>query len=172
MSNCEITQGFTLGCFGASGIEKAYVATYEAGASWELDADDQISGATMTNQFYELEMDAEYAGVEQTITGSRENASTFFETNVSLKFANLDKELIKLVKTMAKAPMTLVLKSNSGEWFVAGVESAGRTLEGTLSAGVLLGDLNGSTLVVNYRSANGIYSIDPTVAETLVTPTP
>ena len=160
--SCIIDSGYVLDCFSTGGVERVWLATWAEANEYSFDAEEVITGATVdpAQLYYVLEQDVEYAGLEQTITNSRENGTSFFETNVSLKFTNLDKDLRNLIKSMAKAPMALIVKANTGEYFYCGVESAGRVTEGVASLGVALGDLNGATVTVNFRSANGVFLMD------------
>jgi len=166
--SCIINSGYVLDCFSTGGVQRVWLATWAEENTYEFDAEEVISGATVdpAQLYYVIEQDVEYAGLEQTITNSRENGTSFFETNVSLKFTNLDKELRNLIKSMAKAPMALIVQSNTGEFYYAGVESAGRVTEGVASLGVALGDLNGATVTVNFRSASGVFLMDGSLVGT------
>jgi hypothetical protein len=116
-----------------------------------------------------MEQDIEFAGLEQTGQFSRENGSVFYQSVLSVKFIELDKELRNLVLALGKAPVYAVIKSNAGQVYILGVESAGRATEGVASLGVAQGDLNGATLSFTFSSANGAYLMDEAVLGTDIT---
>jgi hypothetical protein len=167
--SCILDSGFTLGCNSIGGIEKVWIGTYSALATYTFDADEVVTGATSTNNVYLMEQDIEFAGLEQTGQFSRENGSVFYQSVLSVKFIELDKELRNLVLALGKAPVYAVVKSNAGHYYILGVESAGRATEGVASVGVAQGDLNGATLSFTFSSANGAYLMDEAVLGTGIT---
>ena len=88
---------------------------------------------------------------------------------MSLKFTHLDADLRNLLVALGRAPLYAVVKSNAGEYFILGVETAGRAIEGVASLGVALGDLNGATLTISWKSANGAYLIEGSLIGTSIT---
>ena len=167
--SCILDSGFTLGCNSIGGIEKVWIGTYSAAATYTFDVDEVVTGATSTNSVYLMEQDIEFAGLEQTGQFSRENGSVFYQSVLSVKFVELDKELRNLVLALGKAPVYAVVKSNAGHYYILGVESAGRATEGVASVGVAQGDLNGATLSFTFSSANGAYLMDEAVLGTDIT---
>lgn len=161
--SCIINSGHALGCNTIGGVERVYLGTYSASATYALDSTNVITGVTSGSTVYLYEMDIEFAGLEQTGQFSRENGTVFYESVLSTKFIELDASLRNSILALGKAPVFAVVKSNAGAYYVLGVESAGRATEGTASLGVAQGDMNGATLSFTWKSQNGAYLMDSTV---------
>jgi len=158
--NCILDNGYVLDCNSVGGVEKVWLGTWDADATYTFDADNVITGATNAPTVYNFEQDIEFAGLEQAGQFSRENGTVFYESNLSMKFTNLDKDLRNTLIAIGRAPLYAVVKSNAGEYYLLGLETAGRATEGVASLGVALGDMNGATLTVQWKSANGAYLLD------------
>ena len=164
--SCIIDSGYTLGCQSIGGVEKVWIGTYSSDATYALDADNVITGATSANTVYNIDQDIEYSGLEQTAQFNRENGTVFYESTLSVKFLQLDKDLRNLILNLGKAPVYAVVKSNAGHYYLLGLETAGRATEGTASLGVALGDMNGANLSFTFKSQNGAYLMDEAVLGT------
>jgi hypothetical protein len=158
--SCIIDNGYDLGCASVGGVEKVWIGTYSAAATYLKNVDDVITGATSASTVYLFEQDMEYAGLTQTGVYTRENGSVHYESVLSVKFTNLDSELRNSVLALGKAPIVAIVKSNAGLYYIAGVESAGRATEGTASLGTAMADLNGATLSFTFKSQSGVYLIN------------
>jgi hypothetical protein len=167
--NCILDAGYVLGCNSVGGVEKVWIGTFDADTAYTFDVDNIVNGATNSgtvSTVYSFEQDIEFAGLEQAGQFSRENGTVFYESNLSMKFTNLDKDLRNTLIALGRAPLYAVIKSNSGAYFILGVETAGRATEGVASLGVALGDMNGATLTIQWKSANGAYLLDETILGT------
>jgi hypothetical protein len=158
--SCIIDEGYVLGCATTGGVEKVWIGTWDINQSYAYNICNTITGVTSGITLYEIEQDIEYAGINQNGQFSRENGSVFYESILSLKFIELTCDLRNLIVALGRAPIFAVVKSNAGAYYAAGVESAGRATAGVMSLGVALGDMNGATLEITWKSANGIYLID------------
>jgi hypothetical protein len=164
--SCIITNGYQLGCQTIGGVEKVWVGTYSAAQAYAFDADNVVTAVTSGQTVYLIEQDIEFAGLVQTGNFSRENGTVFYSSVLSVKFIELDKELRNLIIALGRAPLFAVVKSNAGEYYILGVENAGRAIEGVAQLGVLQGDMNGANLSIEWKSANGAFLIDPTLVGT------
>lgn len=166
--DCLINNGYTLGCSSIGGVEKLWLGTYSADSLYTLDANDVITGVTSGATVFLFEQDMEYAGLNQEGQFARENGTVHFSSVVSAKFIELDYELRNTMLALSKAPLVAVVKTNSGQFFFLGLESAGRATSGVLSAGVAMGDLNGATLEVTFKSKNGAFLIEESLIGTSI----
>jgi hypothetical protein len=164
--SCIIDQGWLLSCNTVGGVEKMWIGTWSADATYQYDANNIVTGVTSGVTVYEMEGDIEFFGLVQTLSASRENGTVFYESALSSKFIHLTAELRNLIVALGKAPLFAVVKANSGEYFVLGVETAGRATEGMAQLGVLLGDMNGASMTFSWKSASGAYLLDPAVLGT------
>ena len=166
MSNCILDQGFALGCNVVGGVEKVWIGTYDADSTFALSPSNIITGITNGVTIYAMEQDIEFAGLNQTGTFSRENGTVFYDSALSVKFIHLDADLRNLLVALGRAPLVAVVKSNEGDYYYCGLESAGRATEGVASLGTALGDMNGATFTITWKSANGVFLIDETLVGT------
>jgi len=164
--SCIIDNGYTLGCNTIGGVERVWIGTYDADQAYTFDADNVITGITSGVTIYLMEQDIEFAGLNQTGNFSRENGTVFYESVLSVKFIELTADLRNLVIALGRAPIFAVVKSNAGEYYAAGVESAGRATSGVASLGIAQGDLNGATFEITWRTPNGVFLLDPTLIGT------
>lgn len=167
--SCIIDNGYTLGCSSIGGVEKVWIGTYSADQAYSYDALNIVTGVTSGVTVYLMEQDIEYAGLNQTGTFSRENGTVFYESVLSVKFIELTAELRNLVIALGRAPIFAVVKSNAGEYYACGVESAGRATAGVASLGIAQGDMNGATFEITWKTPNGVYLLEPTVLGTGIT---
>lgn len=161
--SCIIDNGYTLGCASIGGVEKVWIGTYDSDATYSMDPDNIITGATSGGTVYLFEQDLEYSGLSQEGIFTRENGTVHYESTLSVKFTNLDAALRNTVVALGAAPVFAVVKSNEGQHYIAGVESAGRATTGSASLGTAMGDMNGASLEFTFKSKNGIYLVDETV---------
>ena len=164
--SCILNRGKSLGCSTIAGVEKVWLGTYDADAVYTIDANGIVTSVTGATGVYLFEQDMEYAGFNQPATITRENGTVFFQSDLNLKFIDLDADLIELTLKLVNAPLYAVFLSNSGNYFIAGVESAGRATESQLSLGVAMGDLNGSTLTITFKGKHGAYALTPSLLGT------
>jgi len=158
--SCIIDNGYTLGCASIGGVERVWIGTYDADATYTMDSGNTITAATSASTVYLFEQDMEYAGLNQNGVFTRENGTVHYESILSVKFTNLDADLRNTVLALGKAPIVAVVKSNEGDYYIAGVESAGRATTGAASLGVAMSDMNGANLEFTFKSKNGIYLMD------------
>jgi hypothetical protein len=69
---------------------------------------------------------------------------------------------------LGRSPLIAVVKSNAGDYYLCGVETAGRATAGNASLGVALGDMNGVDLTISWKSANGVFLMDSALLGTTI----
>lgn len=167
---CNLTDGYVLGCSTIGGVEKIWLGEYVDNVIFTQDSCGIITGITTTGlTVYQFEQDIEHAGLTQTGQFSRENGTTFYESNLSLKMIELDCNVRNRLVEAGRAPLFAIVKSNSGNYYYCGIESAGRASAGEAGLGVALGDMNGVSLTIQWKSANGVYLINGALVGTTIT---
>ena len=167
---CNLTDGYVLGCSSIGGVELVYVGEWVNNVQVTQDSCGTITGITTTGlTVYQLEQDIEFAGLTQTGQYSRENGTVFYESNLSVKLIGLDCNVRNRMVELGRSPLFAVVKSNAGDWYYLGLESAGRASAGEASVGTALGDMNGLSQTIQWKSANGAYLIDGSLVGTTIT---
>jgi hypothetical protein len=167
--NCNLSEGYVLGCSSIGGVELVYIGEWVEGVTVQQDACGIITGITTTGlTVYQFEQDIEHAGLTQAGQYSRENGTVFYESNLSIKLIGLDCNVRNNMVELGRAPLFAVVKSNAGDWYYLGLESAGRASAGQADLGVALGDMNGLSQTIQWKSANGAFLINGALVGTTI----
>lgn len=167
---CTLNNGYVLGCSSIGGVEKVWIGEWVDNVQIAQDTCGIITGITTTGlTVYSFEQDIEHAGLTQTGNYSRENGTVFYESLLSVKLIGLDCNVRNRMVELGRAPLFAVVKSNAGDYYYLGLESAGRASAGEASLGVALGDMNGLNQTISWKSANGAYLIDGSLVGTTIT---
>lgn len=167
---CNLTDGYVLGCSSIGGVEKVWIGEYIDNVQIQQDSCGIITGITTTGlTAYQFEQDIEHAGLTQTGNFSRENGTVFYDTNVSIKLIGLDCNVRNNLVELGRAPLYCVVLSNAGDYYYAGLTSAGRANSAEASVGTALGDMNGLALTINFKSADGVLLIDGSLIGSTIT---
>ena len=168
--SCNLTDGYILGCSSIGGVEQVYVGEWVENIQYATDSCGQITGITTTGlTVYQFEQDIEHAGLVQTGNYSRENGTVFYDSQLSMKLIGLDCNVRNRMVELGRAPLFAVVKSNAGDWYFLGIESAGRANAGEASLGTLLGDMNGLNQTIQWKSANGAFLMNGSLVGTTIT---
>lgn len=166
---CNLTDGYVLGCSSIGGVEKLWLGEWEDVVAYQQSANGTITGLTSGFTVYEFEQDIEHAGLTQAGNYDRNNGTVFYESTVSLKMIGLDADVRERLVELGRAPLIGIVKSNAGDYYLCGVETAGRASAGDASLGVALGDMNGVNLSISWKSANGVFLMAEALLGTTIT---
>ena len=144
---CLMSTGRKLACKDAvGGIQKVFFADYGTLGTATITNGivSTFSGATVSLFQYDVKS---ASGLEQTITSSNDNGTTFFEQTLTLVLTKLDAPTqVELAKVIATRPHVFV-QDNNGNYLSVGM-TRGCDVNGTISTGIALGDLNGYSLTI------------------------
>lgn len=144
---CLMSTGRKLACKDAvGGIQKVFFGDYGTLGTATITAGivTAFSGTTYTLFQYDVKS---ASGLEQTITSSNDNGTTFFEQTLTLVLTKLDAATqVELAKVIATRPHVFI-QDNNGNYLAVGM-TRGCDVNGTISTGIALGDLNGYSLTI------------------------
>ena len=167
---CNLNDGYLLGCSSIGGVEKVWIGEYVDNVTYAQSSCGIITGITTTGlTVYSFEQDIEHAGLIQAGSYSRENGTVFYESTLSIKLIGLDCEVRNRMVELGRAPLFAVIKSNAGDYYYCGIESSGRASAGEANVGTLLGDMNGLSQSISWKSANGVFLMSGTLVGTTIT---
>jgi hypothetical protein len=167
---CNLTDGYVLGCSSIGGVEKVWIGEYVDNVQIQQDSCGIITGITTTGlTVFNFEQDIEHAGLTQTGNFSRENGTVFYESNVTIKLIGLDCNVRNNLVELGRAPLFCVVLSNAGDYYYCGLTSAGRSNSAEASVGTALGDMNGVSLSINFKSADGVLLMNGGLIGTTIT---
>jgi len=142
-----MSTGRKLACKDAvGGVQKVFFADYGTLGTATISGGivTAFSGASYTLFQYDVKS---ASGLEQTITSSNDNGTTFFEQTLTLVLTKLDAPTqAELAKVIATRPHVFI-QDNNGNYLSVGM-TRGCDVNGTISTGVALGDLNGYSLTI------------------------
>jgi hypothetical protein len=152
---CDISNGRLEACKdGISGLDAIYFINY--GINYPTDVtfdtvnpgmEDVIVDVAGVTDLYKWELKGANS-FEQTIQTSRDNGTTFFEQTIVAQFKVLDPTTHKTVKLLAYGRPHVVVRTRSGNYFLAGLERGADVTAGTISSGTAMGDFNGYNLTL------------------------
>ena len=144
---CLMSTGRKLACKDAiGGVQKVFFADYGTLGTATITGGivSTFSGTTVNLFQYDVKS---ASGLEQTITSSNDNGTTFFEQTLTLVLTKLDAATqVELAKVIATRPHVFV-QDNNGNYLAVGM-TRGCDVNGTISTGIALGDLNGYSLTI------------------------
>jgi len=151
--SCSITSGFALGCRdNTGGIKAIYILSGSVTAITEVN--NEITDITGTGVFYQFDLQRGTSDFTETINGSTENQTVFYEATINAAFAKLQTSTRNQVKVLAKNPdLKIIVETNNAEsgskFFYVGREHGAILNAGQGQSGTALGDANGYTLTFN-----------------------
>jgi hypothetical protein len=149
---CDIASGRTLACKDSvGGIKNVYIIPYanvEQNNVTYLVGTDTISAlAAAPPNCYKYELKGA-SSLEQAITSSRDNGTTFFEQTLNLTLQKVDAATNVELKYLAWSRPVVVIEDYNDNLMVAGLENGMEVTGGTIVSGTAMGDLYGYTITM------------------------
>jgi len=165
---CNLTTGRALSCNDSvGGIKSVFFAEYGTMGALTVTAG-EVTAFGGTPDFYEFEVRGGNSSLEQTITGSRENGTVFYEQTLNVTLQKLDLLTQEEIVKIAKARPHVVVKTYNDEYLMVGAVHGADVTGGTIVTGAALGDLTGFTLTLVGQETLPAYFVDGTAFETLI----
>lgn len=165
---CNLTTGRALSCNDSvGGIKSVFFAEYGTMGALTVTAG-EVTAFGGTPDFYEFEVRGGNSSLEQTITGSRENGTVFYEQTLNVTLQKLDLLTQEEIVKIAKARPHVVIKTYNDEYLMVGAVHGADVTGGTIVTGAALGDLTGFTLTLVGQETLPAYFVDGTAFETLI----
>ena len=158
---CAITKGRGVGCKTAfAGIKNIYIIDYSAVVAALTDTAGTVTLPTDdTAEFFKFEVKGGQTSLETSVTSSRENGTTFYESTLNITFQLLDvatQEEIKLLNR-GRAHYVVELYPNGAgvtKYLLVGKDNGAEITGGTIVTGAAAGDLQGFTLTAVATEVN------------------
>ena len=148
MSNCDISNGISLGCRDNSGgIEAIYILSGSTPTITEA-SEGLISDLDGTGVWYKFELTKNVGDFTETPTVSLENGTVYYEQVVNVAFHKLQSSLRNTVKVLAQNPdLKIIVQTNNGvetpytgKFFYVGNRRGATLSGGTGATGTAFGD--------------------------------
>lgn len=164
---CDITSGFALGCRdNTGGIKALYILS--GSVAGITDSANEISDISGSGVFYQFDLQRGTSDFTETINGSTENQTVFYEATINAAFAKLQTSVRNQVKVLAKNPdLKIIVETNNNEsgskFFYVGRLHGAILNAGQGQSGTALGDANGYTLTFTAQEPSPADAITGTV---------
>ena len=149
---CDISSGRLLACKDSvGGIKNVYFIPYTSVVQDDIvfDANEQITsfGASAPTAYrFQLKGGS---SLDQTITSSRDNGTTYFEQALTLTLQKVDYLTNNQIKYLAWSRPIVVVEDYNNNLMVVGLENGAEVTGGTIVSGTAMGDLYGYTLTLS-----------------------
>ena len=136
---CTLNTGRAIPCKSSvGGLKTVYFADYGLTVTDNAtDAEKVDIGGTPTFYQYDLKGNS---SLETTVNSSRENGTTFFESNLNMTLQLLDSATQEELKIIALGRPQVVVEDYNGNFFLLGREHGCEVTGGTFSSGAAMGD--------------------------------
>lgn len=162
---CDLTRGRKEPCKDVVGGIRAVYFTDFGDFGTVTQTDDEITDMSGTFTAYKYEVKGN-SSLEQAVTSSRENGTTFFEQTLNLTLHKLSKEDHKEIKLLAYGRPHIAVEDYNGNVFVVGLEHGADVSGGTIVTGAAMGDMSGYTLTFTAQELKPANFVDsPTAAD-------
>jgi len=150
---CAITKGRGVGCKTAfAGIKNIYILDFGTEVANATPSAGTVDlGALSSSEFFKFEVKGGQTSLETTVTSSRENGTTFYESTLNITFQVLDvatQEEIKLLNRGRAHYVAELYPNGAGvtKYLLIGKANGAEITGGTIVSGGAAGDLQGFTL--------------------------
>ena len=149
---CDLTQGRQEVCKESiGGLQGVYFLNFNTGSfttttnptTGQVTVTALPSGSTV--YYYELKGTSAYT---ETVNTSRANGTTFFNQQITLNLKKLTNEMNTQLKLMAYGRPKVIVWTNNGDAFVAGIKLGCDVTAGSINTGAALGDLYGYSITL------------------------
>ena len=159
---CLLTKGRALPCRDSvGGLKSAYLVSYGTlGALTVSSGNVTAMAGSPTVMKYDLKGNS---SLEQTITGSTENGTVFYEQTLNLTLTKQTVATQEEIKLVAQNRPHIFVEDYNGNYFLVGAVHGADLNGGTISSGAAMGDLSGYTLTFSAQETIPAYYVTSTV---------
>ena len=150
---CAIKKGRGGGCKTPfSGIKKIFILDYSFAISGLSDSAGTVTLPTDASaEFFKFEVKGGLSSLETTVTSSRENGTTFYESTLNVTFQNLDAATQEEIKLLNRGRAHYVVElypdgTGTTKYLLLGKDNGAEITGGTIVTGAAPGDLQGFTI--------------------------
>ena len=147
---CTIAAGRIEQCKDSvSGLKNIYFINYQIEKSditYDVTSTDLITAVANVDSLYKFELKSTENTFEQTINSDRNAGTTFFTQTLNVKLKKQDIGTSKAVKILSYGRPHICVETNSGQFFLMGLNHGCDVVSGAISSGGEMGSFNGYSL--------------------------
>jgi hypothetical protein len=151
------------------GLDAVYFINYDdlPTTAITLSVNDEITEVTGDPRAYKYDLKGT-SNLDQAVTSSRENGTTFFDQVLSLNLKKQDLTTHKEVKLLAHGRPKVIVRDNNGNFFLMGYEHGADVNGGNIVTGSAFGDFTGYNLTLQAMEKAPALFLDATSEAELV----
>ena len=159
---CLLSTGRTLPCKDSvGGLTAVYFADYGTLGTLTVTSG-EVTAISGTPDLFKYDIKGS-SSLEQTITASRENGTSFYEQTLNLTLTKLDLETQQELIAIVKARPHVFVQDYNGNYFLVGAVHGADVTGGTIVTGAAMGDLSGFTLTLSAMETLPAYFVDSAI---------
>jgi hypothetical protein len=159
--SCAITKGRGIGCKTAyAGIKNVYILDYSAVVAALSPSSGTVTLPTDASaEFFKFEVKGGQTSLETSVSSSRENGTTFYESTLNITFQNLDVATQEEIKLLNRGRAHYVVElypdgTGTTKYLLVGKDNGAEVTGGTIVTGAGASDLQGFTITVVASEVN------------------
>jgi hypothetical protein len=148
--SCALTSGYALGCRNSVGGIKNVRLAALAGTVVSTNGSGTVSGVTTSpaSGFYLFELPKQTSQFTETITGSTENGTIFYQQDLQIVLNRMSVALRNQIRLLAQQRLVAIVEDRNGVYWMLGSQSGLELNTGTSQTGTAMGDRNGYDLTL------------------------
>lgn len=153
------------------GLKELYIIPFNDVSSY-AEASGVVTGITKvsTKRFYKFQQLAQTAQAIETIQGSDENGTVFYEQSVELFLNKMQASVRNMVKVLAASRCIVITADRNGKYFMYGATLGLTAAEGEGNSGKANGDRNGYGLFLRGAEPEPCFEVSSSLISSLETP--
>lgn len=171
MSACDIGLGRIEPCKDqVGGLDAVYFCNFDDLPTIAITVNastDEVTAVTGDPMLYKYDLKGT-SNLEQTVTSSRDNGTTFFDQVLSLNLKKQDLSTHKEVKLLAHGRPKVIVRDNNSNFFLVGFEHGADVNGGTISSGTAFGDFTGYNLTFQAMEKSAALFLNATTEAQLI----
>lgn len=166
---CIINSGYSLGCRDSvGGIEFIAISSYDSTTTYVTGTNSIVDSFSPTASFYKYEQYTESSSATQEGTYDNVNGTAFQTQTITLILEDMDSETREKFLALIQARVRVIVKTQTGRYFLFGKVNGGRASASTSGPGQSLGDLAGYNVTLEFKEPEPAIEVDATFAESLI----
>jgi len=159
---CTLSTGRTLPCKDSvGGLTAVYFADFGTLGTLTVTSG-EVTAISGTPDLFKYDIKGN-SSLEQTITASRENGTSFYEQTLNLTLTKLDVATQQELIAIVKARPHVFVQDYNGNYFLVGAVHGADVTGGTIVTGAAMGDLSGFTLTLSAMETLPAYFVDAAI---------
>lgn len=168
--SCDIGLGRLEPCKDqVGGLDAVYFCNFDdlPTTAITVSVDGEVTAVTGDPMLFKYDLKGT-SNLEQTVTSSRDNGTTFFDQVLSLNLKKQDLSTHKEVKLLAHGRPKVIVRDNNSNFFLVGHEHGADVNGGTISSGTAFGDFTGYNLTFQAMEKSAALFLDATSEADLI----